>query len=152
MVKDPTGPFRTKIRLKDAGREPDRMPAAESPQAPPEQPGSLLEALKQARRPHTGARPQSARTADPAGLPSDRHDDGGAAESQPHLPKPPRPARAKVGRLAAARLRQLQRAKEAAASLESLARGEIEEAIVEIVHRDGKGRNHRRPTHPAQKR
>lgn len=151
-MRDPAGPFRTKIRVKGAGSEPDRAAADREPEAPSRQPGSLLEALKQARHPQRGARAQGARTTDVAEPPSDRLQDGEAADAQPYQPKPPRPARAKVGRLAAARLRQLQRAKEATASLESLARGEVEEAIVEIVHRGGKGRSHRRPARPAQKR
>lgn len=53
-----------------------------------------------------------------------------------------RPSRTRVGRLAAAKLRQLERLKEAASSLESLARGEFEEATVEIIHRDRKPSTH----------
>ena len=40
---------------------------------------------------------------------------------------------------AAARLKRLERLKQATAGLESLTRGEIEEATVEIIHYDGRG-------------
>lgn len=151
-MKDPAGPFRTKVRVKDARLESGRPVGSAEPQAAPQRPGSLMEALKKARHPQSGAHPQNAEGAGAVVPSSDSRQDGQGAESEPQHPKPPRPARAKVGRLAAARLRQLQRAREAAAGLESLARGEIEEAIVEIVRRDDKRGKHRRPVHPAHKR
>lgn len=111
-----------------------------------------MEALKQARGLGAADNPRNAEAAAGARPDPELRQKREAADSQSLPPKPPRPARAKVGRLAAAKFRQLQRAREAAAGLESLARGEIEEAIVEIVPRGGKGSNHRRPMHPAPKR
>ena len=150
LEKDPAGPFRTKVRVKGTGVSIDR-PGVAAPRAPSGGPGSLMEALEKARHP-ASARPVTASTAKATDRPQDSRNRREAAESEtPYSPKLSRAARTRVGRLAAAKLRQLQRLKEAAAGLESLARGEIEEATVEIVRRDG-AHTARRPSDPDHKR
>lgn len=123
MAKKPAEPFRTKVRVKGTASSTQNVQSAVFPPT-----RSLMEALKEA-----GAKPEISR---PASVqPAD------ATEFSDETPPPPRVVRRvrhKPGRLAAAKLRQLARLREAAASLESLASGEIEEATVEIIRHDGK--------------
>ncbi len=136
MANDPAGPFRTKVRVKGAATE-----AVQPDPAVRERPASLMEALKQAASNGTPEGRPSGTVHEPLKRPVRKP---AAAVSrwvdEPDDPDPPRrfrrPRTTRVGRLAAAKLRQLERLKEAAASLESLARGEVEEATVEIVRRD----------------
>ena len=156
LAEDPAGAFRTMVRVKAAAAQAEAGPNTPAPGAPPR---SLMEALKQAGTKPAVAVPQTApesRNTEPASTrpsarPAPSPDDSSRQARELIDAEPPRrsrssrPGTARVGRLATAKLRQLQRLKEAAASLESLARGEIEEATVEIIRHDssrpdGRGR------------
>ncbi|MCL4767947.1 MAG: hypothetical protein KJZ80_17115 [Hyphomicrobiaceae bacterium] len=152
MAKDPAVVFRTKVRVKggadDAARAASAVERAPTPFAPPR---SLMDALKQAAPPAssaaepapfrnrpgdlTGAAAAASTKTEPPPLP--RPARATISSELPTTPKSPRAGKSRAGRLAAARLRQLQRLKDAAAGLETLARGEIEEATVEIIRHDG---------------
>jgi hypothetical protein len=150
----------------DAERQTEDVPRAA------ERPRSLLEALKQAvpepvvSHPETQAPPATG-TPRPAEGGQRRRSTSRSRKTQPHVDPagarvqqtlPVSPAstpkaswRAKpspAGRQAAARLKQLERLRETAAGLESLARGEIEEATVEIIRYDGPRPTRRPPSRP----
>ncbi|MFO7297215.1 MAG: hypothetical protein DIU57_002200 [Pseudomonadota bacterium] len=145
MANEKPGPFRTRLRVKSKSETVGQDLAA--PPSPPRR--SLMEALQQAAT-QTTVRP-------------DESSDAGHSQSSPSPAKtevispatpvtakplfdekPSRPTRltrsSRIGRLAAARLRQLARLKEEAEGLERIVRGEVEEATVEIVHRDPRRR------------
>lgn len=148
LAKDSAGAFRTKVRVKSAAEQADAASSKPTSTAPPR---SLMEALKQATPGPTNAElPVGKATTQPAAskapAPTETQPSSVSRQARELIDsEPPRPSRSsrsgkvRVGRLAAARLRQLQRLKEAAAGLESLARGQIEEATVEIIRRDGNG-------------
>lgn len=151
-MENDTGAFRTKIRVKAAQSRPDQRTVGGGPAVPSRAPGSLMDALKQVRHASASDHPSGVTSATKRPSSSREAESAAAAEDQ-HRPKSSRVAKARVGRLAAAKLRQLQRLKTAAASLESLTRGEIEEATVEIIRRDGGKRpDHRRPASSTQER
>jgi hypothetical protein len=111
-----------------------------------------MEALEQVRASSDGDAEQPKKEASGTKPPARSHEVPQPAETVSNSrTKSSRSATARAGRLAAAKLRQLQRLQEAAASLEKLARGEIEEATVEIIRRDSKRPTDNQATNP-QKR
>ena len=140
MANDPAEAFRTKVRVKPAAARAEADSSGPASAAPPR---SLMEALRQAAVPNTAEVKASPATRPPP-VPPETEPPSISRQARelidaepPRQSRTSRPVRSRVGRLAAAKLRQLQRLREAAAGLESLARGEIEEATVEIIHRDG---------------
>lgn len=142
MAKDPASPFRTRVRVKGVATEAVPSNPAVHETAPADSRLSLMEALKRAKPPPPSGKDQqpeverseSQHAPRPAPVVARWKQEQTDAEPPRRVRRPSR----RVGRLAAAKLRQLARLKEAASSLESLARGEFEEATVEIVRRDRK--------------
>ncbi len=142
MAKDPASPFRTKVRVKGMATEAVPPDPAVHETAPANGRLSLMEALERAKP----ALPSGSDQQPKVELSKDRDAPRPVPaiarwEQEQSDAEPPRRVRRpsrRVGRLAAAKLRQLARLKEAASALESLARGEFEEATVEIVRRDRK--------------
>jgi len=145
VENDRSEPFRTKLRIKTgASKASERNSAASSPEVPPRS-RSLMQALQQA------ASQREAQPTTPTNI-APSHDDGptpattevikpagprGSKFFSESVPRPRRLAKSsRVGRLAAAKLRQLARLKEEAEGLQSLVSGEIEEATVEIIRRE----------------
>ena len=136
--------------MKARSSRPDRNTTAPEPTVPPKKPISLMEALEQVRASSDGDAEQPKKEASGTKPPARSHEVPQPAETVSNSRKS-RPTPARTGRIAAAKLRQLQRLQEAAASLEKLARGEIEEATVEIIRRDSKRPTDNQATNP-QKR
>jgi len=152
VEEEPKSAFRTKVRVKARSSRPDRNTTAPEPTVPPKKPISLMEALEQVRASSDGDAEQPKKEASGTKPPARSHEVPQPAETVSNSrTKSSRSATARAGRLAAAKLRQLQRLQEAAASLEKLARGEIEEATVEIIRRDSKRPTDNQATNP-QKR
>lgn len=150
MEEEPKSAFRTKVRVKARSGRPDRNATAPELPGPPKKPISLMEALEQVRTSSDG-HSEPNKEASGTKRPARSHEVPQPAETASNNRKSSRPTPARTGRIAAAKLRQLQRLQEAAASLEKLARGEIEEATVEIIRRDSKRPTDNQATNP-QKR
>lgn len=151
MEEEPKSAFRTKVRVKARSGRPDRNATAPELPGPPKKPISLMEALEQVRASSDGDAEQPNKETSGTKRPARSHEVPQPAETASNNRKSSRPTPARTGRIAAAKLRQLQRLQEAAASLEKLARGEIEEATVEIIRRDSKRPTDNQATNP-QKR
>lgn len=145
MAKEPTGAFRTKVRVK-ARTRPEQDATAPGQPVPPQKRSSLMEALKQVRAsPSTDA--QAATDTKRESRSPETPQPAEEGRNDRHKP----PATSREGRLASSKLKQLQRLREAAAGLEMLARGEIEEATVEIIRRDTKQTTDHQATDPKKR-
>ena len=125
LAKEPAEAFRTRIRVKGASNAASEDRGASAP--PAQASRSLMEALKEVA-PDRTKQPIPERPAErPATAPR--------GPDQPA--RMARAVKASIGRAAAAKLRHLERLRDAAQGLERVTRGEIEEATVEIVRHDG---------------
>ncbi len=129
-VEASTEPKKRKKKKSAASKTPAAKPKADAPRPDAEPAKAAATAV-----PVQGPVAEPVETTTPSAAPTPAP----AASPVVATPRDVLASRLSPAHQAAARLKRLERLKQATAGLESLTRGEIEEATVEIIHYDGRG-------------